>query len=110
MSRNVQSILSRNLYKKLTHRSLERDWGVALDFAFPVPDTLLTPEIVPIGREDLAGRTRAMPKCREDGKYDIGHNLYDARYAREFGSLSACFGPGREIESKLRAVSESDEG
>lgn len=52
------------------------DWGVALDFAFPVP------EIV---------STNQHPRLREEGKRDIGHNLYDTRYVLDFSSFSACF-------------------
>ncbi|KAG1732727.1 tRNA-guanine(15) transglycosylase-like protein [Suillus lakei] len=51
------------------------DIGVALDFIFPVP-------------------------CEHDGgpdrrKRDIGHNLYDAKYAHDFTSLTDAFLAGR---------------
>ncbi|KAJ8517690.1 hypothetical protein ONZ45_g5139 [Pleurotus djamor] len=49
------------------------DIGVALDFKFPIGDE------------------NADTVLRPNGKHDIGHNLYDVRYAFDFSRLSACF-------------------
>ncbi|EJD01988.1 uncharacterized protein FOMMEDRAFT_141186 [Fomitiporia mediterranea MF3/22] len=54
------------------------DWGVALDFVFPVPK-----------ERNMGGGT-----VREDGKRDLGHNLYSAQYAVDFSRLSDCFVDG----------------
>ncbi|KAL5478248.1 hypothetical protein ACEPAI_2432 [Sanghuangporus weigelae] len=48
------------------------DWGIALDFVFPVPkDGALNGEDV-----------------RADGKRDLGHNLYSSKYTADFSRLS----------------------
>jgi hypothetical protein len=47
------------------------DVGIALDFAFPV------------GKVGERG-----PGKRAGGKLDLGHNLYDEKYAEDFGSLA----------------------
>lgn len=55
-------------------------FGVALDFTFPIPSSL----------------TNHPPtRTRENGKTDIGHNLYDGRYATDFNRLSTLFLDGR---------------
>ncbi|EJU01606.1 tRNA-guanine transglycosylase [Dacryopinax primogenitus] len=47
------------------------DWGIALDFSFPVSTS-----------RDDTGPTR-----RSDGKRDVGHNLYHTGYAFDFRGL-----------------------
>lgn len=59
-------------------------FGVALDFAFPVPSSPTSP---------LPTRTR------ENGKTDIGHNIYDGRYGTDFNRLSTLFLDGRSASS-----------
>ena len=55
-------------------------FGVALDFTFPV----------------LSSPSNPPPtKTRGNGKTDIGHNLYDGKYARDFTRLSTLFLDGR---------------
>ncbi|KAL5514900.1 hypothetical protein ACEPAG_2216 [Sanghuangporus baumii] len=52
------------------------DWGIALDFVFPVPkDGALN-----------GGDVRA--DVRADGKRDLGHNLYSSKYTADFSRLS----------------------
>lgn len=59
-------------------------FGVALDFAFPV----------------LPSPTDPPPtRIRENGKTDIGHNLYDGKYATDFNRLSTLFLDGRSRSS-----------
>jgi queuine tRNA-ribosyltransferase len=48
------------------------DFGVALDFTFPVPSSF-SPGL----------------RVRDNGKYDIGHNLYDASYTHDFSPLGS---------------------
>ena len=48
-------------------------FGVALDFTFPVAS---------------ASGDTSRTRTRENGKTDIGHNLYDGRYATDFNRLS----------------------
>ena len=50
------------------------DWGVALDFIFPVP---------------ISGVTEG-GQVREDETRDLGHNLYSKNYARDFTRLATC--------------------
>jgi hypothetical protein len=58
--------------------------GVALDFAFPVPSSPASPPPA---------------RTRNNGKTDIGHNLYDGRYATDFNRLSALFLDGQSKSS-----------
>ena len=58
--------------------------GVALDFAFPVPSPTTSPP---------PARTRS------NGKTDIGHNLYDGRYATDFNRFSTLFLDGQSKSS-----------
>lgn len=53
------------------------DWGIALDFTFPASAEL-----------------NSGPKVREDGKRDIGHNLYSPEYAMDFGRFAASYSDG----------------
>ncbi|KAF8633120.1 hypothetical protein AX15_001501 [Amanita polypyramis BW_CC] len=57
--------------------------GIALDFTFPAP----------LYVHENASDKDAKPRIRPNGKYDIGHNLYDSVYAIDFSSLSSCFSP-----------------
>jgi len=59
-------------------------FGVALDFTFPI-HTLPT------------GPPPAM--TRDNGKTDIGHNLYDGKYAGDFNRLSTLFLDGQSNSS-----------
>ena len=52
------------------------DWGIALDFSFPVPVM------------DCTGNV-SRPTRRADGKSDLGHNLYLPQYASDFSRLSS---------------------
>jgi queuine/archaeosine tRNA-ribosyltransferase len=65
-------------------------FGVALDFAFPV-------SLSPIGPPPT--------RTRENGKTDIGHNIYDGRYATDFNRLSRLFLDGR---SKFSVPTSTD--
>ena len=58
--------------------------GVALDFAFPVTSSPATPPPA---------------RTRENEKNDIGHNLYDGRYATDFSRMSALFLDGQSRSS-----------
>lgn len=54
------------------------DWGIALDFIFPVP------------REgEITGGN-----VREDGKRDIGHNIYSEQYRKDFVRLAGSYEDG----------------
>ena len=64
-------------------------FGVALDFAFPVP---WSPTGPPPAR------------TRDNGKADIGHNLYDGKYAADFNRLSALFLDGQSKSSVLTST------
>ncbi|KAI6006321.1 hypothetical protein F5J12DRAFT_833689 [Pisolithus orientalis] len=57
--------------------------GVALDFAFPLP-----PDHGP---------------SEEGKKKDVGHNLYDQGYARQYGRLSDCLAGAAEPQSQFSA-------
>ncbi|KAF8581815.1 hypothetical protein K439DRAFT_1647791 [Ramaria rubella] len=72
-------------------------WGVALDFQFPVRSTQHTQGC------DSPG-TRNVVKC------EIGHNLYESRFAHDFTRLADCFLDGLE-QSKQQdgSVSISEE-
>lgn len=59
-------------------------FGVALDFTFPVPSSPAGPP---------------PPITRDDGKSDIGHNLYDGKYATDFSRLSTFFLDGQSKPS-----------
>ena len=59
-------------------------FGVALDFAFPVPSSPTDP---------------SPTRTRGNGRTDIGHNLYDGRYAMDFNRLSTLFLDGRSKSS-----------
>lgn len=59
-------------------------YGVALDFVFPAPS-------LPTGRPSA--------RSRDNGKIDIGHNLYDGNYAADFRRLSALFLDGQSKSS-----------
>lgn len=59
-----------------THWAQEAaDWGIALDFVFPASSP----------QQDDA----RSPRLRQDGLRDIGHNLYDTRYAMDFSDLGS---------------------
>ena len=58
------------------------DWGIALDFAFPVRCFNKQDENV------------SPPKQRENGKRDLGHNLYLSDYAMDFSRLANSFVDG----------------
>ena len=55
-------------------------YGVALDFTFPAP---------------LSSPGHSSTRTRDNGKIDVGHNLYDGKYAADFNRLSALFLDGR---------------
>ncbi|KAL0946343.1 hypothetical protein HGRIS_012580 [Hohenbuehelia grisea] len=55
------------------------DIGIALDFRFPL--------------DDSESATRQQP----NGKRNIGHNLYDPSYARDFSRLAGCFSEGHNV-------------
>jgi len=55
-------------------------FGVALDFTFPVSSSPTSPPPT---------------RTRDNGKTDIGHNLYDRRYATDFNRFSALFLEGQ---------------
>lgn len=59
-------------------------FGVALDFAFPVPPSPTTPPPT---------------RTRDNGRTDIGHNLYNGKYATDFNRLSMLFPDGRSKPS-----------
>jgi len=59
-------------------------FGVALDFTFPVPSSQTGPPPT---------------RTRDNGKTDIGHNLYDGKYATDFNRLSTLFLDGRSESS-----------
>ena len=59
-------------------------FGVALDFTFPVPSSQTGPP---------------PSRTRDNGKTDIGHNLYDGKYATDFSRLSTLFLDGRSKSS-----------
>ena len=59
-------------------------FGVALDFTFPVPSSQTGPPPA---------------RTRDNGKTDIGHNLYDGRYATDLNRLSTLFLDGRSKSS-----------
>ncbi|KAL4264272.1 Queuine tRNA-ribosyltransferase-like protein [Pleurotus pulmonarius] len=61
------------------------DIGVALDFKFP------------LGEEPLDTLQQA------HGKRDIGHNLYDTRYAHDFSRLASCFLDGASAPDLAKA-------
>lgn len=65
-------------------------YGVALDFAFPVPSSSTGPPPT---------------RTRDNGKTDIGHNLYDGKYAAHFNRLSTLFLDGR---SKFTVSTSTD--
>ncbi|KAI5118130.1 hypothetical protein M0805_008037 [Coniferiporia weirii] len=54
------------------------DWGIALDFVFPAPD----------GEHAKGG------SVREDGRRDLGHNLYSPQYAADFTRFASSFAEG----------------
>lgn len=56
------------------------DWGVALDFKFPAPSHLVD-------------------------KRQVGHNLYDAKFANDFNRLSDLFLDGLEFSKQQNATS-----
>ena len=64
-------------------------FGVALDFTFPVPSLQTGP---PPTRK------------RDNGKTDIGHNLYDGKYATDFNRLSTLFLDGKSRSSGLNSA------
>ncbi|KAF9646442.1 tRNA-guanine transglycosylase [Thelephora ganbajun] len=59
-------------------------FGVALDFTFPVPSSPTGPPLT---------------RIRDNGKTDIGHNLYDGKYATDFNRLSTLFLDGQSKSS-----------
>jgi len=59
-------------------------FGVALDFVFPVPSSQTDPPPT---------------RTRDNGKTDIGHNLYDGKYATDFNRLSTLFLDGQSKSS-----------
>lgn len=59
-------------------------FGVALDFTFPVPPS-------PTGPPPT--------RTRENDKTDIGHNLYNGKYATDFNRLSTLFLDGRSAST-----------
>ena len=59
-------------------------FGVALDFTFPVPSPSLNP---------------SPARTRDNGKTDIGHNLYDEEYATDFKRLSVLLLDGQSKSS-----------
>lgn len=60
-------------------------WGVALDFRFPVPRV-----------HDQCGDAI---RC---GKHNLGHNLYESRYAHDFKSLENSFVDGLQYSKRHR--------
>jgi len=64
-------------------------FGVALDFAFPVPPS-------PTGPPPT--------RIRDNKKTDIGHNLYDGKYATDFNRLSTLFLDGQSKSSILASM------
>lgn len=64
-------------------------FGVALDFTFPI---LPLPTGLPPTR------------TRDNRKTDIGHNLYDGKYATDFNRLSTLFLDGRSKSSTLNST------
>lgn len=54
------------------------DIGVALDFTFPAPSSSSSSSI-----------SSTATKTRDNGKHDIGHNLYSDSYTHDFSSFSA---------------------
>ncbi|EIW77271.1 hypothetical protein CONPUDRAFT_168246 [Coniophora puteana RWD-64-598 SS2] len=72
-------------------------WGVALDFKFPVP-TSAPPHSQPQTHDhdhdfnrDQSMLSLGGGLVREDGKRDIGHDLYADRYANDFSRFADCF-------------------
>ncbi|KIL63703.1 hypothetical protein M378DRAFT_654729 [Amanita muscaria Koide BX008] len=61
--------------------------GIALDFAFPAPHGL------------SHAYTAAVLRRRDNGKLDIGHNLYDSRYSLDFSCFASCFSPASNLSS-----------
>ena len=55
-------------------------FGVALDFTFPIPPSPKSPPPT---------------RTRDNGKTDIGHNLYDVKYATDYHRLSTLFLEGQ---------------
>jgi len=65
-------------------------FGVALDFTFPVPSLPTGPPLT---------------RTRDNRKADIGHNLYNGKYATEFNRLSTLFLDGQSKSSVLNSTS-----
>lgn len=60
------------------------DWGVALDFVFPVAESGVAEG----------------GQVREDGTRDLGHNLYSQQYARDFTRFASCLADGASGDSE----------
>ncbi|KAH7907639.1 tRNA-guanine(15) transglycosylase-like protein [Hygrophoropsis aurantiaca] len=79
--------------------------GIALDFIFPVPASGQGVDDVNnlSGAEERVndGMSAGDGRIRENGKRDLGHNLYDVRYTRDFGRLARCFAAASEIDINI---------
>ncbi|KAH8112424.1 tRNA-guanine(15) transglycosylase-like protein [Phellopilus nigrolimitatus] len=59
------------------------DWGIALDFVFPAPEA-----------HQSNSSNVSRPRDREDGRHDLGHNLYSSQYATDFSRFAEAFSDG----------------
>ncbi|KAI0747854.1 tRNA-guanine(15) transglycosylase-like protein [Daedaleopsis nitida] len=62
------------------------DIGIALDFRFPAPTATTQP--------------CPLPKTRENGKHDLGHNLFDSVYRHDHSRLASTFADGKSSQHR----------